>query len=105
VRYYDAWFENDILFIQTEFCERGTLADLAQTTHEFTEQELLNILAQVARGLRHFHSLNLVHLDIKPENIYIASNGLYKIGDFGLVCRADAREVSEVRFLIHTPFI
>jgi len=75
---------------------QGTLADVAQSGYVFSEQQLLSILVQVARGLRHFHMLNLVHLDIKPENIYIASNGLYKIGDFGLVCRADSHEVVEV---------
>eukprot|EP00698_Gefionella_okellyi_P010696 TRINITY_DN2787_c0_g1_i1.p1 TRINITY_DN2787_c0_g1~~TRINITY_DN2787_c0_g1_i1.p1 ORF type:complete len:756 (+),score=105.18 TRINITY_DN2787_c0_g1_i1:286-2268(+) len=93
IRYYDAWFEGDVLFIQTEFCEKGTLADVAD--RRFAEQELLTVLKQIATGLRHLHSMNLVHLDIKPENIYIASNGFFKIGDFGLVSRADAREVSE----------
>lgn len=67
--------------------------------HAFSERELLEIIRQIAKGLHHLHSLNLVHLDIKPENIYIAADGIYKIGDLGLVTRADAREFVEVREL------
>ena len=64
--------------------------------HVFSEGELLSITRQVAKGLHHLHSLNLVHLDIKPDNIYIAAEGVFKIGDFGLVSRADSREIVEV---------
>eukprot|EP01018_Ginkgo_biloba_P022475 Gb_12248 [translate_table: standard] len=39
---------------------------------------------QVASGLAHIHSNGILHLDIKPDNILIDSQGLLKIGDFSL---------------------
>ncbi|XP_045196736.1 wee1-like protein kinase 1-B [Mercenaria mercenaria] len=112
VRYYSAWAEEDHMYIQNEYCNGGSLADYVEehrrTGGQFTEPELVQILYQVAQGLRYIHSQNLVHLDIKPGNIFIHRNPkllqspesglesceeeeefeeavIYKIGDLGLV--------------------
>jgi membrane-associated tyrosine/threonine-specific cdc2-inhibitory kinase len=45
--------------------------------------------------VKHLHDHNLIHLDIKLENILVALNGRYKLGDFGLVI-----DVSKV-YLFH----
>ena len=37
------------------------------------------------QGLKHLHDNDMVHMDIKPANIFIGLDGLCKIGDFGLV--------------------
>jgi serine/threonine protein kinase len=37
------------------------------------------------QAVKHLHDHNLIHLDIKLENILVALNGRYKLGDFGLV--------------------
>jgi wee1-like protein kinase len=87
VRYFAAWIENKRLFIQTELCEGGSLSERVGKM-VFTENELLSLLRQILLGLVEMHALNLVHLDLKPENIYIKydskQNKIYKIGDFGL---------------------
>lgn len=41
--------------------------------------------------MKHLHDHDLLHLDIKPDNIFISSDGICKIGDFGLVI--DMRKV------------
>ncbi len=43
-----------------------------------------NVLYQIAAGLDYVHSQNLVHFDIKPENILISTKGQMKLADFGL---------------------
>ena len=40
--------------------------------------------SDVAAGLRHIHAHNVLHMDIKAENIYLHSSATFKIGDFGL---------------------
>lgn len=61
----------------------------------FSEQELCNLLRQIASALHHLHSSNLVHLDVKPENIYVTPAEQYKIGDFGMICTADEKSFEE----------
>jgi serine/threonine protein kinase len=83
VRYYHAWVEADLLYIQTELCEGGNLHKYVEAGVRLPETQLTDILRQLAIGVHHVHQKNLVHLDIKPDNIYEKS-GVYKLGDFGL---------------------
>jgi len=76
VRYYNSWVENGQVYIQNEYCEGGSLAsqieEFRQTRRFFTETELKKMLVNVAKGLQYIHSKQLVHLDIKPGNIFIS---------------------------------
>lgn len=47
------------------------------------ERDVWVLAAQVAAGLTHIHSYGILHLDIKPDNIFLDRHGTYKIGDFG----------------------
>lgn len=47
------------------------------------DYEIRKIFRDISKALYALHSNNLVHLDIKPENI-LESDGNYKLGDFGL---------------------
>ncbi|CAH1798903.1 unnamed protein product [Owenia fusiformis] len=75
VRYYSAWSENGHMYIQNEFCNGGSLADLVEENRQlgrnYSEAEIKLLLLQLAQGLKYIHSQNLVHLDIKPGNIFI----------------------------------
>lgn len=46
---------------------------------------VLSFCCTVFQGLKHLHNNDMVHMDIKPANIFIGLDGLCKIGDFGLV--------------------
>ncbi|KAM4721934.1 LOW QUALITY PROTEIN: wee1-like protein kinase [Rhinophrynus dorsalis] len=118
VRYYSAWAEDDHMLIQNEYCNGGSLADAIgenyRTMHYFTEPELKDLLLQVARGLKYIHSMSLVHMDIKPSNIFISRTTvpntaieegddedsgygkvIFKIGDLGHVTRVSSPQVEE----------
>lgn len=89
VRYYGAWAEPDVvqgehLYIQLELCGDSLGAQLASAKAPFREPELLALIAQMAAALKHMHDRGLVHLDLKPDNIYRCGEGCFKLGDFGL---------------------
>ena len=78
VRYFNSWAENDRIYIQNEYCESGNLADLIQTRRDnqdrFTESELKRMILHLVKGLDYIHSKGLVHLDIKPANIFLTAD-------------------------------
>ncbi|GMF10168.1 unnamed protein product [Phytophthora lilii] len=69
-----------------ELCEGGTLQDfMAMRNREaLPETYLWSILKDIASGLKVLHEHDIVHLDIKPDNIFITEDGCLKIGDFGM---------------------
>ncbi|KAG8438352.1 hypothetical protein GDO86_008872 [Hymenochirus boettgeri] len=118
VRYYSAWAEDDHMLIQNEYCNGGSLADAIRENYRsmqyFSEPDLKDLLLQVARGLKYIHSMSLVHMDIKPSNIFISRSTVpnsaveegddedwgskkvvYKIGDLGHVTRVSSPQVEE----------
>ena len=52
-------------------------------------EELLPIFRQVCEGLSHAHDMNLVHRDIKPDNIFLLPGGKVKLTDFGIARSAE----------------
>ncbi len=61
----------------------------------------LKILVQCLRGLEHVHGLDIVHGDIKPDNIFIAERSVVKLGDFGVARKIN--EASEAQARVGTP--
>eukprot|EP00929_Paragymnodinium_shiwhaense_P108175 TRINITY_DN74500_c0_g1_i1.p1 TRINITY_DN74500_c0_g1~~TRINITY_DN74500_c0_g1_i1.p1 ORF type:complete len:667 (+),score=186.02 TRINITY_DN74500_c0_g1_i1:76-2076(+) len=108
VRYFASWLEDDRLFIQTELCDgslKEVMLDLTITRPAepgFKTEELRDVLSDVATGLAALHERDLVHLDVKPENILVklyapspararetrALRQIHKIADLGLASAA-----------------
>ncbi|KNC82985.1 WEE protein kinase [Sphaeroforma arctica JP610] len=97
IRYYDSWVENDMLYLQTELCAMGTLQGYLSHTPHLLENTVWDFVTDIASGLCHVHELDLIHLDLKPANIFMTETGSLKIGDFGMAVHADKVAQLDVR--------
>jgi len=77
-------FENQP-YLVLPYCPNGSLV---KRVGACTETEAWQIIRQVAAGLAYLHANDIIHQDIKPDNILIDKNGNYVITDFGISLRA-----------------
>ncbi|XP_053384462.1 membrane-associated tyrosine- and threonine-specific cdc2-inhibitory kinase-like isoform X2 [Mercenaria mercenaria] len=84
VRIYKAWEERQHLYLLVELC-KTSLSNYAEAHHDISEQTIWNFLVDLLQAVKHLHDNNLIHMDIKPDNIFISYDGICKLGDFGLV--------------------
>ncbi|XP_052798215.1 membrane-associated tyrosine- and threonine-specific cdc2-inhibitory kinase-like [Mya arenaria] len=84
VRIYRAWEERLTLYLLVELC-KTSLSNYAETHHDIPESVIWDYLVDLLQAVKHLHDNNLVHMDIKPDNIFISQDGICKLGDFGLV--------------------
>ncbi|CAG2183062.1 unnamed protein product, partial [Oppiella nova] len=94
VRLFRAWEEKQHLYIQTELCETS-LSDFADVNHDIPEPIVCNYLVDLLKAVQHLHDHHLIHLDIKPDNIFLSRHGLCKLGDFGLVLDVNKNDTNE----------
>jgi len=74
-------------YLVMDYCEGGTLRNLLEEDVRLHPIQGLNLLAQILAGLEHAHQREIVHCDIKPENILLtttAQGWTAKISDFGI---------------------
>ena len=73
------------LFILMEFCDNKTLRKLIDGKTLYRNLNLIKtLLRQIIDALEFIHSKEVIHRDLKPTNIFLTSDNVPKIGDFGL---------------------
>lgn len=101
VQIISAWEEDSVLYIETELCNNGTLREYLLKKETVPVQEKMQIIMQMLYALRSIHKTRIIHLDLKPENIYLHKERdnnqlIVQIGDFGISRRID--DVTEIEF-------
>ncbi|WP_147802365.1 Stk1 family PASTA domain-containing Ser/Thr kinase [Alkalicoccus halolimnae] len=96
VSIYDVGEENGLYYIVMEYVEGQTLKEYIQTHGPLRVEETVRILKQMTEAVRHAHENQIIHRDVKPQNILMSINGTAKVTDFGI-----ARAISEAT-ITHT---
>ncbi|MCZ6688519.1 MAG: protein kinase [Planctomycetota bacterium] len=76
--------EDGLHFIVMEYVEGDTLGQMIVKSKTLEEGEAIRIFRDTAIGIREAQKKNIVHRDIKPDNIILNKNGDVKVADFGL---------------------
>jgi CRP-like cAMP-binding protein len=86
VKVYDIEERYRTLFIIMEYLEGTPLETLLKKVGPLPVKQVVELLYPIVNGLKYAHDKGLVHLDIKPANIFLPSDDQLKILDFGLAC-------------------
>ena len=102
VNIYDVGSEEHMHFIVMEYVEGITLKTYIEKKGQLNYKEAISIAIQVARGIEAAHNNNIVHRDIKPQNIMISHEGKVKVTDFGIARAATSNTIhSDVMGSVH----
>lgn len=84
VSIYDVGQEQDLYYLVMEYIEGKTLKEIIQEKGRLEPQEAVEYALQLCDALQHAHESNIIHRDIKPQNILITGRGQAKVTDFGI---------------------
>ena len=80
--------ETERILIIMEYADAGDLSMVVKRQKELKqylpEPDILSWFVQIALGLQYIHKKNILHRDLKTQNIFVTSKKLVKIGDFGI---------------------
>ncbi|MBN9416795.1 hypothetical protein ABS71_21155 [bacterium SCN 62-11] len=113
VSVYERSFENDLCYYSMEFVQGGDLGRRFQAApgHSFSRQvgqEALTYFVQLADALNYLHQHNIIHRDLKTENVLVDSGNQVRLLDFGLACfhkvASKANRITSPGMVLGTPY-
>lgn len=84
VNIFDVGAEDNINYIVMEYVSGKTLKELIKENIRLSYQQTITIAIQIASALECAHKNELIHRDIKPQNILLTEDGIAKVTDFGI---------------------
>ena len=99
---FDVGDDGDRLFIVMELLRGAILKDYLKQSDAPTLERKLDLMVQLCAGLGAAHNALVYHRDIKPGNIFVRTDGVLKILDFG-VARLASFNMTAAGFIVGTP--
>ncbi|MGM0556287.1 MAG: protein kinase domain-containing protein [Myxococcota bacterium] len=96
-RTYDIGSEGDILFLTMEYVEGRPMSELLREEAPVEPREGLEIVEQICDGLQAAHDAEVLHRDLKPQNVMLRPDGRALLTDFGI---ARAARRGETQFTV-----
>jgi eukaryotic-like serine/threonine-protein kinase len=95
VEIYDVGEEDGKHFIVMEVVRGKTLKQLITQRGAMDKEEALAIMKQLIAAISEAHRKNIIHRDIKPQNVLVKDDGTVKITDFGIALAQDAMQLTQ----------
>ena len=87
IHLYESQVLNEKEYMVLEYAERGTLyeriKEFSKSNKKFDQNQILDWMVQILIGLYSLHKNDIMHRDIKSDNLFICDNDVVKIGDLG----------------------
>lgn len=100
VNILDVGTQEDIDYIVMELVTGKTLKELINYSGKLTYNTAIKIALQIAKALDCAHRNNIIHRDIKPQNILVTENGEVKVTDFGIAKSTDSQTITNTTSII-----
>eukprot|EP00831_Metopus_contortus_P013533 TRINITY_DN1549_c0_g1_i1.p2 TRINITY_DN1549_c0_g1~~TRINITY_DN1549_c0_g1_i1.p2 ORF type:complete len:383 (-),score=43.71 TRINITY_DN1549_c0_g1_i1:390-1538(-) len=84
VNILDVGTQEDLNYIVMEYIKGKTLKDVIKQVGKMNYETAISIAIQIAKALDCAHRNNIVHRDVKPQNILVTEDGMMKVTDFGI---------------------
>ena len=84
IKVLEVFENNNTQYYVMEYCEGGSLDDKISARGGLSEEETLKYTGQIMSALSYMHAHHMLHLDLKPGNVMLRSNGEAVLIDFGL---------------------
>ena len=86
VKYYETYNDHKYIYLVMEYVSGKALFEkiTEQENQTFNEMEAARYMKQLFQAINHCHAYNIVHRDIKPDNIMITDDDSVRLIDFGL---------------------
>lgn len=94
VNVLDVGNQDEVNYIVMEYVEGRTLKDVIRSVGKIIPSVAIDVAIQVARGLDCAHRNNIIHRDIKPQNILVNEEGHIKVADFGIAKSVGASTIT-----------
>ena len=102
VNYKDSYLVDDQLWVAMEYMEEGALTDIIEL-ETLDEGVIAAICLQTLRGLEHLHKRNIIHRDIKSDNLLLDRKGHVKLTDFGFSAKLSNAKAKRAT-MVGTPY-
>src|SRR5256714_1169874 len=102
VTVYDLGESDEQLFIAMELVDGRDLSSMIALSEPLALERKLDIVIEVLQGLSYAHERGVIHRDVKPSNVRIASDGSVKLMDFG-IARLQSADVTGSGAIVGTP--
>lgn len=102
VSIYDVGNDGDYHFIVMEYIKGNTLKQYIQQFSPISPAKAIQIMKQLTSAIEHAHDHQIVHRDIKPQNILVDESGNVKITDFGIATTLSATSYTKTNSVIGT---
>lgn len=100
VNIYDVGEEGDIYYIVMEYVDGQTLKQYILEHSPLPVEEVIQIMKQLTSAISHAHQNNIIHRDIKPQNVLIDPSGNVKITDFGIAMALSATSITKTNSVL-----